>query len=181
MPAKKSASKQKKFPPPKEFSENAIVANEKEYKELYNRSVKDPKGFWSDMAGEHLDWFKKWNKVVDRDFKKPEVKWFSGGKLNVSYNCLDRHLTTFRKNKAAIIWEAEDGRSRTYTYQELHRHVCRFANLLKKSGVKKGDRVVFYLPMIPELAIGMLACSRIGAVHSIVFGGFSQGRQGHPP
>ena len=163
----------KKFPPPKAFSKNAIVGSEKEYKELYDRSVNDPKGFWADMAGEHIDWFRKWNSVVQRDFNKPEVKWFSGGKLNVSYNCLDRHLTTHRKNKAAIIWEAEDGTSKTYTYQELHRHVCRFANLLKKSGVKKGDRVVFYLPMIPELAIGMLACSRIGAVHSIVFGGFS--------
>ena len=162
----------KKFPPSKAFSKNAIVSSEKKYKEMYKRSVEDPKGFWADMAGEHLDWFKKWNSVVQRDFKKP-VKWFSGGKLNVSYNCLDRHLSTHRKNKAAIIWEAEDGTSKTYTYQELHRHVCRFANLLKKSGVRKGDRVVFYLPMIPELAIGMLACSRIGAIHSIVFGGFS--------
>ena len=163
----------KKFPPPKAFSKNAIVSSEKEYKKLYERSVKDPKGFWADMATEHLDWFKKWTSIVQRDFKKPEVKWFRGGKLNVSYNCLDRHLTTHRKNKAAIIWEAEDGTSKTYTYQELHRHVCRFANLLKRSGVTKGDRVVFYLPMIPELAIGMLACSRIGAIHSIVFGGFS--------
>ncbi|GBE03540.1 acetyl-coenzyme A synthetase [bacterium BMS3Abin09] len=162
----------KKFPPPKAFSKNAIISSEKEYKRMYKRSVEDPKGFWGDMAGEHLDWFKKWNSVVQREFKKP-VKWFNGGKLNVSYNCLDRHLTTHRKNKAAIIWEAEDGTSKTYTYQELHRHVCRFANLLKKSGVKKGDRVVFYLPMIPELAIGMLACTRIGAIHSIVFGGFS--------
>jgi acetyl-CoA synthetase len=110
---------------------------------------------------------------VIRDFKKPEVQWFIGGKLNVSYNCLDRHLKTHRKNKAAIIWEGEHGENRILTYQELYRQVCRFANLLKKLGVKKGDRIVFYLPMIPELAIGMLACSRIGAIHSVVFGGFS--------
>lgn len=173
MPKKAAAPKQKTFPPSKGFAKNAHITNEKEYKELYNRSVKDPEGFWADMAKDNLHWFKKWNKVVERDFKKPEVKWFTGGKLNVSYNCLDRHLATHRKNKAAIIWESENGESRTYTYQELHRHVCRFANLLKKAGIRKGDRVVLYLPMIPELAIGMLACSRIGAVHSIVFGGFS--------
>jgi acetyl-CoA synthetase len=177
MSAKKSTralkSQQLIFPPSKEFSKNAHVKNNKEYDELYRRSIEDPKGFWADMARDNLDWFKKWNKVVERDFRKPEVKWFIGGKLNVSYNCLDRHLTTHRKNKAAIIWEAENGENKIYTYQELHRLVCRFANLLKKSGVKKGDRVIFYLPMIPELAIGILACSRIGAIHSVVFGGFS--------
>jgi len=173
MAKKKSAPKQKTFPPSKEFSKNAHVGSKKAYEELYNRSVEDPDRFWADMAKEHLHWFKKWDKVVERDFNKPESKWFKGGKLNVSYNCLDRHLTTHRKNKAAIIWEAENGESRTYTYQDLHREVCRFANLLKKSGIKKDDRVVFYLPMIPELAIGMLACTRIGAIHSIVFGGFS--------
>jgi acetyl-CoA synthetase len=172
---KKSVSpkEQEVFPPPADFSKHALVKNRKDYEELYNRSIKDPKGFWADMASENLSWFKKWNKVVQRDLKKPEIKWFVGGKLNVSYNCLDRHLKTHRKNKAAIIWEAEDGENKTYTYQELHRLVCRFANLLKKLGVKKGDKVVFYLPMIPELAIGTLACSRIGAIHSVVFGGFS--------
>ncbi len=161
------------FPPPEEFSKRAHVKSKKEYEDLYQRSVKDPDGFWADMAEENLSWFKKWSRVSERDFEKPDIKWFTGGKLNVSYNCLDRHLATHRKNKAALIWEAEDGENRTYTYKELHRQVCRFANLLKKSGVKKGNRVVFYLPMIPELAIGILACSRIGAVHSVVFGGFS--------
>ncbi|MBI5026035.1 MAG: acetate--CoA ligase, partial [Nitrospirae bacterium] len=122
---------------------------------------------------EDITWFKKWDKIMQCDFSKAEISWFKGAKLNVSYNCLDRHLNTFRKNKAAIIWEGESGESRTFTYQELHRLVCRFANLLKKKGVGKGDRVAFYLPMIPELAIGMLACTRIGVVHSVVFGGFS--------
>ncbi len=164
---------QEVFPPPKEFIKHALIKSKKEYDEFYQRSIKDPAGFWADMAENNLSWFKKWNKVFERDFEKPEVKWFIGGKLNVSYNCLDRHLLSYRKNKAALIWEAEDGENKIYTYQELHRLVCRFANLLKKSGVKKGDRVVFYLPMIPELVIGILACSRIGAIHSVVFGGFS--------
>ena len=168
-----SPKKQEIYPPSKEFSAHAYVKNKKEYEELYRQSITDPGDFWAEMAEENISWFKKWNKVVERDFHKTEVEWFIGGKLNVSYNCLDRHLKTHRKNKAAIIWEAEDGENKIYTYQELHRLVCRFANLLKKSGVKKGDRVVFYLPMIPELAIGVLACSRIGAVHSVVFGGFS--------
>lgn len=161
------------FPPPEHFSKYAHIKNLSEYEELYRRSIDDPEGFWAEMAEKNLSWYKKWDKVMEGDFTKPEVKWFIGGKLNVSYNCLDRHLKTLRKNKAALIWEAEDGENRIFTYQELHRLVCRFANLLKKSGVKKGDRVVFYLPMIPELAIGILACSRIGAVHSVVFGGFS--------
>lgn len=165
-------SEQKVFPPPGTFSEKALVKSEEDYRRLYEESVGDPEGFWAKMAGE-ISWFKKWDKVMECDFEKPEVKWFVGGKLNVSYNCLDRHLEGPRKNKAALIWEAEDGESRAFTYQQLHREVCRFANLLKGSGVKKGDRVAFYLPMIPELAVGMLACARIGAVHSIVFGGFS--------
>jgi acetyl-CoA synthetase len=176
MPGKGSSHSsevQKSFPPSKEFSKNAYVSSQSGYKELYRKSIKEPENFWAEMAEQNLAWFKKWNKVVMRDFKKPEVQWFIGGKLNASYNCLDRHLKTHRKNKAAIIWEGEHGENRTLTYQELHRQVCRFANLLKKFGVKKGERVVFYLPMIPELAIGMLACSRIGAIHSVVFGGFS--------
>ncbi len=168
-----SSEKQKTFPPSKEFSKHAHVKSLAEYEKLYRKSLDDPDGFWADMAEENLSWFKKWNKVTESDFYKPEVKWFTGGKLNVSYNCLDRHLKTHRKNKAALIWEGENGENKIYTYQELHRVVCRFANLLKKLGIKKGDRVVFYLPMIPELAIGMLACSRIGAIHSVVFGGFS--------
>jgi len=161
------------FPPSEEFSNKAYVKNASEFEAMYRRSIEDPEGFWAEMAENEISWHKRWDKVVDWDFNIPEIKWFIGGKLNVSYNCLDRHLKTFRKNKAALIWEGENGENRIFTYQELHRLVCRFANLLKKLGVRKGDRVVFYLPMIPELAIGMLACSRIGAVHSVVFGGFS--------
>ena len=161
------------FPPPEEFSKSAHIKSLAEYEEMYRRSIENPDDFWAEMAEKNLFWFKKWDKVTESDFNKPEIRWFTGGKLNVSYNCLDRHLKTNRKNKAALIWEAENGENKIFTYQELHRLVCRFANLLKKSGVKKGDRVVFYLPMIPELAIGMLACSRIGAVHGVVFGGFS--------
>lgn len=167
-----SETEKKLFPPPKEFSEKAHIKSLEDYERLYAESISDPEGFWSRMADE-ITWFKKWEKVVEYDFQKAELSWFRGARLNVSYNCLDRHLASPRKNKAAIIWEAENGENRTFTYQELHRLVCRFANLLKKLGVKKGDRVAFYLPMIPELAVGMLACTRIGAVHSVVFGGFS--------
>jgi len=161
------------FPPTAEFSADAHIKSMEEYEKLYKWSVEDPEGFWAEMAEKELTWFKKWDKVLDYDFEKPYIKWFEGGKLNASYNCLDRHLETWRKNKAAIIWEADDGSSKIYTYQQLHREVNRFANVLKKKGVKKGDRVSLYLPMIPELAIAMLACARIGAIHSIVFGGFS--------
>ncbi len=166
-------SEKRTFPPSAEFSDKAHIGSIEEYEKLYKRSIDDPDGFWAEMAEENLTWFKKWKKVTDSDFNKPQIKWFTGGKLNVSYNCLDRHLKTHRKNKAALIWEGENGENKIFTYQELYRLVCRFANLLKKLGVKKGDRVVFYLPMIPELAVGMLACSRIGAIHSVVFGGFS--------
>lgn len=161
------------FPPSKDFSEKAHIKSMAEYQALYKRSVDDPEGFWAEMAEKNLTWFKKWDKVLDYDFNKPYIKWFSGGKLNVSYNCLDRHINTVTRNKAAIIWEADDGSYKTYTYQQLFMEVNRFANVLKKHGIKKGDRVTIYLPMIPELAISMLACSRIGAIHSIVFGGFS--------
>jgi len=161
------------FPPSKELSAKAHIKNIAEYDAMYKRSVEDPEGFWGEMAEKNLTWYKKWDKVLDYDFNKPYIKWFSGGKLNATYNCLDRHLTTATRNKAAIIWEADDGSYKTYTYQQLHMEVCRFANVLKKHGVKKGDRVTIYLPMIPELAISMLACARIGAIHSIVFGGFS--------
>jgi acetyl-CoA synthetase len=161
------------FNPPEDFRENALVKTPEEYERLYEESVLNPEGFWSSMAEENLAWFRKWDTVMECDFKKAQVAWFKGGKLNVSYNCLDRHLGTARKNKAAIIWESESGENRTFTYQELYRLVCRFANLLKSLGVGRGDRVAFYLPMLPELAVGMLACTRIGAVHSIVFGGFS--------
>ncbi len=160
------------FEPPEELKKKAYIKSMDEYKKLYKRSVDDPDGFWGEQAG-LLDWYKKWDKVSEWDFSKPELKWFIGGKLNVSYNCLDRHLAT-KGNKAALIWQGEPlEESKTYTYQQLHYHVCKFANVLKKHGVKKGDRVTIYLPMIPELPIAMLACARIGAIHSVVFGGFS--------
>jgi len=163
----------RKFKPSEYKLESAYLADEDEYKKIYEASIEDPERFWAEKA-EQLDWFKKWDKVSSWDSKKVDCKWFEGGKINVSYNCLDRHLTGARKNKAAIIWEGElAGETKIYTYQELHREVCRFANVLKAKGVKKGDRVCMYLPMIPELAIAMLACTRIGAVHNIVFGGFS--------
>ena len=164
------------FDPPKEFVEKAYIKSMKEYEKLYKRSIKDPEGFWGEMGEKYLDWFKKWDGPVEEYSFKDDIylRYFVGGKLNVSYNCLDRHLKTWRKNKAALIWQGEPlEESRTYTYQELHREVCKFANVLKKLGVKKGDRVTIYLPMIPELPIAMLACARIGAIHSVVFGGFS--------
>jgi len=161
------------FPPSKEFSEKAIIKNMEEYKKLYNKSVEDPDGFWAEVAENNITWYKKWDKVSEWNFEKPEIKWFLGGKLNASYNCLDRFLTTPIRNKAAIIWERDDGRYVTYTYQQLYYEVNRFANVLKKNGIKKGDRVTIYLPMRPELPIAMLACARIGAIHSVVFGGFS--------
>jgi acetyl-CoA synthetase len=161
------------FPPSKDFSSKAHIKSMEEYEKIYKRSVEDMEGFWAEMAEKNLTWYRKWDKVLEYNFQKPEIKWFQGGKLNASYNCLDRHLTTATRNKAAIIWEADSGTYRTYTYQQLYYEVNRFANVLKKHGVKKGDRVTIYLPMIPELAISMLACARIGAIHSIVFGGFS--------
>jgi acetyl-CoA synthetase len=162
------------FPVPKEFAKNAAVKSMDEYKALYKESLKNPDKFWGKMA-EQLEWYKKWDKYEVGDFKdKPDIRHFVGGKINVAVNCLDRHLKTARKNKAALIWQGEpDGDVRTYTYQQLHYEVCKFANVLKKIGIKKGDTVSIYLPMIPELAIAMLACARIGAIHSVVFGGFS--------
>ena len=145
----------------------------KEYKEKYKKSIQDPEGFWSEIA-EHFTWQKKWDRVLQWDFSKPEIKWFEGGKLNITENCLDRHLETIG-NKTAIIWEPNDPdeESRHISYRQLFVKVSRFANVLKNNGIKKGDRVCLYMPMIPELAIAMLACARIGAVHSIVFAGFS--------
>jgi acetyl-CoA synthetase len=159
------------FPPSQEFSAAAHISSEEQYQAMWERAKTDPAGFWGEMASENLDWFESFEKAVDGEM--PDTKWFTGGKLNVSYNCLDRHLTTHRKNKAAIVWEGEPGDERVLTYQDLHREVCKFANCLKKLGVETGDRVTLYMPMIPELAIAMLACARIGAVHSIIFGGFS--------
>jgi len=160
------------FYPPKALSKKAYVKSLDEYKEIYRRSLDDPEGFWGELAGQ-LDWYKKWDKVMVEDFKEAKHEWFVGGKLNVSYNCLDRHLESWRKNKAALIWIADGGDTSTLTYQELYYNVCKFANVLKKHGIKKGDRVSIYLPMILELPIAMLACVRIGAIHSVVFGGFS--------
>lgn len=144
-----------------------------DYQKQYARSVEDPEGFWGDVAGSFL-WQKTWDKVLEWDFKKPEVKWFVNGKLNITENCLDRHLDT-RGNKIALIWEPNDPKERfeRLTYRELHRRVCRFANVLKRNGIQKGDRVCIYMPMIPDLTIAVLACARIGAVHSVVFAGFS--------
>jgi acetyl-CoA synthetase len=161
------------FPPHKEFSGNARIKSMEEYERLYRRSIEDPEGFWAEMAEANLAWERKWDKVFEYDFDKPESKWFIGGKLNASYNCLDRFAATALKNKAALIWESDGGNYKTYTYQQLLLEVKRFANVLKKKGIKKGDRVTIYLPMVPELVISMLACARIGAIHSVVFGGFS--------
>jgi acetyl-CoA synthetase len=158
--------------PSEDFTNNANIKSKEELDQIYRHAANDPEDFWAKQA-EQLDWFKKWDSVFNYT-KHPFVKWFSGGKLNVSYNCLDRHLNTHRRNKAAIIWQAEnENESRIITYQQLHREVCRFSNVLAKKGVKKGDRVLIYMPMIPELAVSMLACARIGAIHSIVFCGFS--------
>lgn len=165
------------FPPPKEFSLKARVKSMGDYRRLYKESIADPEAFWGKMAGKELVWFKPWKQVLK--WKAPNAKWFVGGKLNVSSNCLDRHLETPLANKAALIWEGEPagpgkvGEERTLTYRQLHREVCLFANVLKRNGIKKSDRVIIYLPMVPEAAIAMLACARIGAVHSVVFGGFS--------
>ncbi|WP_337884996.1 acetate--CoA ligase [Fischerella thermalis] len=159
------------FSPTPEFSQNAHIKSLQEYQHLYEKAKANPEQFWAELAEKELNWFTKWEKVLD--WQPPFAKWFVNGKINISYNCLDRHLTTWRKNKAAIIWEGEPGDSRTLTYAQLHREVCQFANVLKQLGVQKGDRVGIYMPMIPEAAIAMLACARIGAPHSVVFGGFS--------
>ncbi|MBI5236906.1 MAG: acetate--CoA ligase [Deltaproteobacteria bacterium] len=160
------------FPPPDEYRKNSYIKGFEEYERLYKESINDPEGFWARMAG-MLVWEKIWDKVLEWDFKKPYIKWFLNGRLNASYNCLDAHLNSWKRNKAAIIWEGDDGSYRTFTYQQLWREVNTFANVLKRNGVKKGDRLTVYLPMIPELPIALLACARIGAIHSVVFGGFS--------
>ncbi len=165
----------KMYPPSEEFSKKALVKSLDEYKTMYKRSIEKPEQFWAEMAEENLTWYKKWETVEEYSFNDPVfVRYFVGGKLNLAYNCLDRHLNGPRRNKAALIWQGEPlEESKTYTYQQLHDEVCKFANVLKDLGVKKGDRVALYLPMIPEAAISMLACARIGAIHTIIFGGFS--------
>ena len=165
-------SEMKVYPAPAALAGAAHI-NEKQYAAMYARSLNDPDAFWAEQAEQFVSWSRKWDKVQDWNYDKVEIKWFSGAKLNVSYNCLDRHLER-RGDDTAIIWEGDDPSvDKKITYRELHREVCRFANVLKARGVAKGDRVSIYMPMIPEAAVAMLACSRIGAIHSIVFGGFS--------
>jgi len=163
-------NEQRIFEPPDQFRAGAQVKTRAEYDRLYKEAKEDPEGFWAKIAQE-LDWFKPWDRVLE--WKLPFAKWFIGGELNISYNCLDRHVATWRKNKAAILWEGEPGDSRTLTYQQLLREVSKCANVLKSLGVSKGDRVAIYMGMVPELPIAMLACARIGAAHTVVFGGFS--------
>jgi acetyl-CoA synthetase len=154
------------FAPSQEFTAQANV----NLTDIYEQASQDSEGYWAGMAAE-LDWFRQWDQTLK--WEPPFASWFVGGRLNASYNCVDRHLRSYRRNKAAIIWEGEPGDQRTLTYQDLHREVCKFANVLKGLGVKKGDRVTLYMPLVPELVIAMLATARIGAVHSVIFGGFS--------
>jgi acetyl-CoA synthetase len=160
------------FPPSPEFSHGAHIQSIAAYEALCAQAAADPSKFWAELAGQELHWFKPWEQVLDWS-NPPFAKWFVGGQLNISYNCLDRHLTTNRRDKPAVVWEGEPGDTRTLTYFQLHQEVCQMANVLKKLGVAKGDRVGIYMPMIPEAAMAMLACARIGAVHTIIFGGFS--------
>ncbi len=158
------------FEPPERFSKNSYIKSMDEYEAIYNHAAKDLEAFWAEKADE-LYWFKKWDKVLE--WNEPFAKWFVGGQINISYNCIDRHLSGWRKNKAAIIWEGEPGDERVLTFQDLHREVQKFSNVLKGLGIKKGDRVAIYMGMIPELPIAMFACARIGAIHTVIFGGFS--------
>ncbi|MCA9796789.1 MAG: AMP-binding protein, partial [Candidatus Eremiobacteraeota bacterium] len=155
------------YKPSQEVIDRARV---KDYDELYQRSIADPEAYWAGEA-EELEWFEKWNKVLE--WNAPFAKWFIGAKCNITHNCLDRHLKTYRRNKLALLWESEQGETRSFSYFALHREVCRFANVLKSLGVKKGDRVTIYMPRIPEQVMAILACARIGAPHSVIFGGFS--------
>ena len=165
-------SEHKTYPVPEAFAESAHIDSAK-YQEMYQQSVDDPEGFWAQQAEQFVTWTKKWDKVWDWDYREGKIKWFEGGKLNAAYNCLDRHLDE-RGDQVAIVWEGDDpAEDKKITYRQLHEEVCRFGNALKTRGVKKGDRVSIYMPMVPEAAVAMLACARIGAVHSVVFGGFS--------
>jgi acetyl-CoA synthetase len=154
------------FPPSSQFRAGAVASDDR----VYADAAKDPEAYWARLAGE-LEWSRPWTQILD--WQPPHAKWFVGGRINASVNCVDRHVKNGRRNKAAIIWEGEPGDKRTLTYFDLHREVSTFANVLKSLGAKKGDRVAIYMPLVPELAIAMLACARIGAVHSVVFGGFS--------
>jgi acetyl-CoA synthetase len=159
------------FPPSSDFASRARIGSLAEYEQLYRQAAADPEKFWADLAREELHWFEPFTQTLD--WQEPLARWFVGGKTNVAYNCLDRHLNTARRHKAALIWEGEPGDTRTLTYDQLHTEVCKFANVLKGLGVQAGDVVSLYMPMTPELPIAMLACARIGAVHSVIFGGFS--------
>ncbi len=160
------------FPVPQALAKSALV-NEAKYKSMYQRSIQDPEGFWAEH-GKRIDWIKPYTKIKDVSYSGDvHIRWFYDGTLNASVNCLDRHLPK-RANQTAILWEGDDPKdSKAITYAEAHEQVCRLANVMKKHGVKKGDRVTIYMPMIPEAAYAMLACARIGAIHSVVFGGFS--------
>ncbi len=159
------------YPPSPEFAAQAQLGSQEQYQQLWDAAQADPEKFWGELGKEKLHWFKPFKKVLQWD--EPFARWFEGGQTNVSYNCLDAHLKTWRRNKAALIWEGEPGEVRTLTYQQLHTEVCKFANVLKNLGLEAGDVVSIYMPMVPELAIAMLACARIGAIHSVIFGGFS--------
>ncbi len=159
------------FPPPKEFAAQAQIKSLDEYQRLWDQAAADPPKFWGELAREELHWFQPFEKPLV--WNEPFAQWFVGGKTNVSYNCLDRNLAAGRGDRTAILWEGEPGDTRTLTYAELHREVCKFANVLKALGIEAGDRVSIYMPMVPELAIAMLACARIGAIHSVIFAGFS--------
>src|SRR5215208_7481163 len=156
----------RRFAPPADFAREALVADQG----VYQYAARDPEGYWAEMA-EQLEWFRRWDRVLD--WQPPRANWFAGGTINASVNCLDRHVRGVRRNKAALVWEGEPGDRRTLTYWELYVEVNRFANVLHGLGVKRSDRVAIYLPLIPECAIAMLACARVGAIHSVVFGGFS--------
>src|SRR5438270_3508824 len=161
---------QRVFPPSPQFAQRAHIQSPEAYASITKRAADDPERFWADIASE-LHWFAPWSKVLEWD--SPFSKWFVGGKTNISYNCIDRHLSTARKNKAAIIWEGEPGEVRALSYQMLHYEVCRFANVLKTLGLQNGDRATIYMGMVPELAIAMLACARMGVTHNLAFGGVS--------
>lgn len=159
----------RQFPPSDAFKKRSLASDPA----IYDEATSDPEAFWEAQANE-LEWFSKWTKVLE--WTPPHARWFIGGKLNVSVNCVDRHINTATRNKAALIWEGEPGDRRTLTYWDLYVEVQKFANVLKSLGVKRGDRVAIYMPLVPEVVIAMLACTRIGAIHSVVFGGFSPNR-----
>ena len=165
------------FPPPPSFAEQAHLKSKADYLKAYRRSVEQPEQFWAEQASQFLIWEKRWDTVLE--WKAPHATWFNGGRLNASANCLDKHLNTSIANKAALIWEGEpdsstnSGEQRVLTYRQLHYQVCQFANVLKRNGIVKGDRVLIYMPMVPEAVVTMLACARLGAIHSVVFAGFS--------